>query len=74
MPVSRMGLDREPARPHCDCLRVFYGPKIVGSRVGKLCCEFKTTGHGLSACSFVTGLKDIVRVPYRLRKVHVRAP
>ena len=44
------------------------------ARVGKLCCEFKTTVHGLSACSLVTGLKDTVRVPYRLRKVYMRAP
>ena len=29
---------------------------------------------GLSACSLVTGLQDTVRVPYRLRKVHVQAP
>ena len=49
-------------------------PKSLEARVGKLCCEFKTTVHGLSACSLVTGLKDTVRVLYRLRKVHMRAP
>ena len=30
--------------------------------------------YGLSACSLVTGLQDTVRVPYRFRMVHVRAP
>ena len=30
--------------------------------------------YGLSACIVVTGLQDTVRVPYRVRNVHVLAP
>ena len=30
--------------------------------------------YGLSACTMVMGVQDTVRVPYRFRKVHVRAP
>ena len=37
-PVSRMGPDREPARPSTTISEPFMVPKSLEARVGKLCC------------------------------------
>ena len=51
----------DPIGNENDTVRLpFMVPKSLEAVSEKMCCGFKTTVHGLSACSL--GLKDTVRV------------